>query len=359
MKIAFVGDIALFGKYDLSNNPKAMEQFTVVKRVLDDCDYRIGNLETPFVSSSPQVGNKSAYISSDPKNVEILKLLKFDAVSLSNNHVFDFGLQGLNETISVLEKNGIEWFGANGKDLIVDELKIALHGYCSFNTNPIGMQSENGGDGIHPLIAEEVRRKMLSFSSQGLFNILSVHSGVENVNMPSLDDIIFARDLSASNDYIYFGHHPHVVQGLEISNNSLLAYSLGNFCFDDIKDKSGQDILVEQTDNSKSSFILIVELINGRVDNFWRIPIYLGKEHITINQSKVGELIELSDSYLTYPPENYTSLRDNCIKNVVKLRNSNRNFRWIIQRLSMSTLIRVVERRINTRKYKKLFSSKL
>lgn len=359
MKVAFVGDIALFGKYDLSNNSRALEQFTEVKRVLDSCDYRIGNLETPFVSSASKVGNKSAYIHSNPNNVEILKLLKFDAVSLSNNHVFDFGSHGINETISVLDENGIGWFGVNGKDLVVDELKIALHGYCSFNTNPIGMQVKNGGDGIHPLIADDVRKKMLNFSSQGFFNILSVHSGVEHINMPSLDDVNFARKLSASNDYIYFGHHPHVVQGVEISNNSLLAYSLGNFCFDDVKGRCGQDILVKQTDNNKSSFILIVELSDGRIHDFWRVPIFLDEDIIKINKSTVNELITRSDSYLSYSPDDYALVRGDSIKGVNKVRNSNRKLRWLIERLSIATLIRVVERRINALKYKRLFSSRI
>lgn len=63
MRLAFVGDIALFRNFDLRRNNLGA-YFSDVKSILDGCLYRIGKLETPLVTNESASGNKSAYISS-------------------------------------------------------------------------------------------------------------------------------------------------------------------------------------------------------------------------------------------------------------------------------------------------------
>lgn len=349
MKIAFVGDIAFFGRFCLKENPNVFEYFRDVKEVMDSCDYVVGNLETPFVSSGKKSGSKSAYISSNPVNVDVLKYLGVNAVNLSNNHIFDFGIDGFNSTLSVLNDNNIEWFGCNDKKLCLDEdEKIVFHGYCSLNTNPLGLKSENKHVGIDHLDAKIAIKNACDFHNKGFFNILSVHSGVEHVNIPSSDDVLFARHLSEKVPYFYYGHHPHVLQGYEQVNESLIAYSLGNFCFDDIYDGRTVEPLVKQSENNKSSAIMIIELVDGKIINHEAIGIYMGESKLEVN---VEDNLERYSQLLSLTAPEFENERNKQINTIVKMRNSKRGISWLLNRVNFAT----IERRYDVYKNKKLY----
>ncbi|NCC55754.1 MAG: hypothetical protein EOM11_09805, partial [Erysipelotrichia bacterium] len=81
--------------------------------------------ETPFaLSNAKRYGNKSAYIKSNPANVDLLKFLAVNAVCLTNNHMFDFGYDSyeLTKNIPTDTDNGIHYFGVENKDLKIDVL---------------------------------------------------------------------------------------------------------------------------------------------------------------------------------------------------------------------------------------------
>lgn len=354
MKIAFLGDIAFFGKFCLNNNDNLYKYFDAVKLILDDCDYVVGNLETPFCSNGKMFGSKSAYISSDELNVEILKYLGVDVVSLANNHMFDFGDAGFLSTISILNENKIEWFGCNDKILRLDfgGEKIAFHGYCSLNTNPLGIMNNKSEYFINSFDAEIVIDNMCNNNKLGYFNVLSVHSGVEHVNIPSYEDVRFARYLADEMQYIYHGHHPHVLQGIDNHNDSLISYSLGNFCFDDIYDHRTNDLLVKQSENNKSSMILIVEIENGSIHKYDAVGIRMGDDELLVHtDSKVDEYSE----YLKMTNSKFNIERNNQIKKVKLKINSKRDLNWFVSRLNLSTIERVYAVYKNRKKHKKIF----
>ncbi len=349
MKIAFLGDMAFHGKFCLKSNDSLFDYFNDARNILSTCDYVVGNLETPFVTNGKKSGSKSAYISSNSVNVEILKYLGINAVNLSNNHIFDFGIDGFNSTLSVLNANNIEWFGCNEKKLFLDKNeKIVFHGYCSLNTNPLGLKSRNKSAGIDHLDARVAIESVCDFNSKGFFNILSVHSGVEHVNIPSSDDVLFARHLSGKAPYFYYGHHPHVLQGYEVVNSSLIAYSLGNFCFDDIYDGRTIKPLVKQSENNKSSVIMIIELVGGKIINHEEIGIYMGEDKLDVN---VKHNLERYSQLLSLSEPEFENERNKQINAIVKKRNSKRGLSWLLSRLNLST----IERRYDVYKNKKLY----
>ena len=94
MRIALLGDIALFGRLSYKNSKDLNYYFEDVASFLGTMDYVVGNLETPFSVKKKTSGAKSAYICSDIENIKILKSLHIKAVSLANNHMFDFGKEG-------------------------------------------------------------------------------------------------------------------------------------------------------------------------------------------------------------------------------------------------------------------------
>ena len=94
MKIALLGDIALFGCFSVNENKNLKQHLKEISDYLAGFDLVIGNYETPFSVKQKKSGAKSAYICSDVENVEVLKWLHINAVNLANNHVFDCGDEG-------------------------------------------------------------------------------------------------------------------------------------------------------------------------------------------------------------------------------------------------------------------------
>ncbi|MGL5562282.1 MAG: CapA family protein [Tannerellaceae bacterium] len=352
MKIAFLGDIGLFGKFDLSNNQiNYKEYFADVKMVLDNCDHIIGNLETPFITSHKPVGAKSAYIGSNTCSVELLKYLGIDIVNLANNHLFDFGRSSYLLTKKILEEYNIKYFGVEDISfkVINQNNKLAFSGYCCYSSNPIGL----GKDGVNTLNYPAVYSNMKKFAYSGFLNILSVHAGQEHVNMPNRDHIKFARKLANEFDYIYYGHHPHVLQGFESYKDSLIAYSLGNFCFDDVYISNAIEPLIKQSDNNKSSVILIVEIENNQIVSSVHVPIYIGENKMVVGSDIISDKIKEYNKLLSLPFDKYQDIRSARINKYVDSRKALRNKKWYFSRMKLRYVRMVYDLFRNKHLYKK------
>lgn len=360
MKIAFLGDVALFGKFDITNNSNVFEYFLKLKETLSNMDYVVANLEAPFLNEGKRIGSKSAYLFSKKNNIEILKFLGVNAVSLANNHIFDYGLEGFQSTVELLEQNNIEWFGCGGKDLLVnEEEKFVLHGYCSYDTNLLGARSVRLNKGVDILDVDNVINKMKVYQKKGYFNFISVHSGIEHINIPSLETIKFARKLSELMPYVYYGHHPHVMQGVENINDSVIAYSLGNLCFDHvIDDRTGQK-LVELSEDNKRSLILNIDFQQGKIINHKKIGLYQDENLYRVGDKKSESLLKNYSDYLKLTNEELLNKRHKQILRLHNKRNAVRNFKWFLSRLNFGTLQRRYELMKNTKLNKKYFLDKL
>ncbi|OPH51549.1 CapA family protein [Vibrio campbellii] len=355
MRVAFLGDLTFFGRYDIDNLSKGY--FQNISDFLNTFDLVVANLEAPFVDKFSGKSNKSAVIYSKPESIELLKRLNVGAVCLANNHIFDFGLNGIKKTISVLDKNNIQWFGVNNKSLYYETEKFSLHGFCSYNTNPIGINFSSKYF-LNPTHYSDVMKCVENDVSNNFLSIICNHSGIENILSPSLDDIEFARHISTISDYVYIGHHPHVIQGSEVFNNSHITYSLGNFCFDDIYDERTGQLLVKQSEENKHGLIKTFEIENGKVISSSELICFQGVDEFEIKEKNYAHKL-LADEIIKDVNIDYSENRTCLIKGTNKKRNSSRNLSWFLSRLSISTLIRVFQRRLNTYKYNKYFSSKI
>ena len=133
MRIALLGDIAAFGKYCLRNDKNLLNYFDDIKKYLSIFDLVIANLEAPFVVDEKPISGKSATVYAHPKNIELIKYLGITHLNLANNHIGDYGLDGYERTVELIESNNLDWFGTENKQLILnyDDEKIALMGFCS------------------------------------------------------------------------------------------------------------------------------------------------------------------------------------------------------------------------------------
>ncbi len=362
MKIALLGDIAPFGRYCLTRTEDLLEQFSSVRNYLSQFDLVVGNLETPFAMTEKPIGGKSATIKADPVNVALLSALGINHVTLANNHIGDFGQRAYERTKACLDEVGIGWFGTEGKQIKLKQRgeKIALLGYCSYNTNPSPIPVQTG-TGLNYLELEKVCRALENNAAEGYLNILAVHSGQEHVHMPSSDDVVFARGLAHKHDYVYYGHHPHVIQGHETIGGSAIFYSLGNFVFDDVyTPRDPRKPLIRLSEANKTGAIGVVEICDGRIVGSSVTPIYMAPERILIGDEVPGFDINVFNEYLADAgtPE-YDARRSSIIAEFIHNRRQLRDLTWYLRRLNFNSVGIMFKARRNASLYRAAFASKL
>lgn len=357
MKLALLGDIALFGQMSVNKNPNLSEYFSNIADYLCHFDYVVGNLETPFSVAKKTNGAKSAFICSDVENVRILKQLHINAVCLANNHMFDFGREGYETTKRVLDENGIKYFGTEGKELRIEQdgCILVFNGFCCYTSGPLKCVPF-GKYGVNAYNLRTVEERIMNNNEGGALNIVSVHAGLEHVNYPSVEHISAARKLAEKVDYVYYGHHPHVIQGVEKYKGSIIAYSLGNFCFDDIYTKaSGNKPLITLTENNRHGAILELTIEKNKVVNWREKIIYIGK----------GNKMELVEAY--EPLNDYNNAISNCEIDIqtykakrkailnarIAERKKSRNLIWYLKRLRPMYVQILINAKWNAKEYKK------
>lgn len=354
MKIALLGDLGLFGKYTVENE-KIRDYFKNVSQFLHTMDIVVGNLEVPFCNVDKPFGSKSAYLKSDPKNVELLKYLNISIVSLANNHIFDYGKDGYLQTKKVLKDANINYFGIENKQYFFKELnnRVAFSGYCCYSTNSLGYL-ENKAIGVNELNYEKVENNLKLNVEDGFLNIISFHIGEEHINYPNYDHIELARKLSDQNAYIFYGHHPHVLQGIEKYKNSLHAFSLGNFCFDDVYTKKSNEPLIKQKLANKESCIVILDIQDNKLNNYEIVPIFDNGVEIKIgNNLEINRKINNYSSYLQIEKSVYIKSRNILRNNFISERKKKRDFKWYLERLNYKSFFILKDLKQNKLKYSK------
>lgn len=354
MRIAFIGDIALFGNLSLENNCLLSDYFKEVAVFLQGEDLVIGNLESPFSFARKTHGAKSAYLFSDPQNVEVLKWLNVSAVTLANNHMFDYGKEGYESTKTILEKNGIHYFGSEGIDYLFEGhgSKLAFSGYCCYSSGPRHCVPL-GEYGINEYNLKTAKERIRKFTNAGFLNVLCVHAGKEHVNYPSLDTIKAARLLAKEAPILYIGHHPHVAQGIERVDSSLIAYSLGNFCFDDVYSSVSEKPLIELSENNRNSFIFEVTIDANNIIGYSVVPIYIGKDKLLLGKGvTLNKIEEYTKPIQQLPVSEYDEMRTSLLKAYLDDRKKKRDLKWFIKRIQPRYFLMLIYSRINRINYK-------
>jgi len=355
MKIAFVGDIALIGKYDITKNPNAKIRLNNLSQKLKEYDYVVGNLESPLTNSEHSLVCKSMHLRSATENVKLLKHLNINAVSLANNHIFDFGKNGMNETIKTLEDNRIEWFGVDKKYLLKDinGEKVSFSGFCCYSTNGAGYRKKEGIKGVNPLTLETIAEQINVDKENEAYSIFSFHWGDEHTNYPKSEHVSLVKKLTLIKDMLIVGHHPHVIQGIQKYNNSFVVYSLGNCLFDDAVSITGRWLL-KQIPENKKSFILEAEIVDGTLislqyhgfidDDIEGFIFFDIKDEI----EKISE--PLKKGLLG---KEYEEMRKSQISRSLESKFGKRNWKWLMSRLNYYSVCARIKGSFMKKKYLK------
>ena len=261
-----VGDIMLSRGVDFSIKRKGyLYPFKNIAEITNSAEITFGNLESPL-SSRGKKGDQAYSFRGNPEAVKGLVYAGFKVLNLANNHSYDYGKKAFEETLEILKKNRIQTIGA-GKNLtearkpaVLDlgDIKIAFLGYdLSPGTFPAGQDHPGVAKAMHAWIIKDLEK----VKEAADFVVVSFHWGIEYRDFPTEYQRSLAHMAIDCGADIVVGHHPHTFQGIELYKGKLIAYSLGNFVFDQKDLKNNQSILLKVTfDREKLHRIEIIPI---------------------------------------------------------------------------------------------------
>ena len=244
IRVAAVGDIMMGTTFPEPILPPedGATLFRSVAPLLAGYDVVFGNLEGPLTDASrspkcpkPRRNGRPCFaFRTPPRYAARLAEAGFNAVNVANNHSLDFGMEGLDNTLDVLDAAGIQPVGGE---------RVAVFGIEGKSVAVTGFSYSLRTRYVHPLLDVEAARGIVAeLKSEFDLVVVSFHGGAEGpaamrvgdteemfMGEPRGNVVRFARAVVDAGADLVLGHGPHVPRAIEVYRGKLIAYSLGNF----------------------------------------------------------------------------------------------------------------------------------
>jgi len=204
--------------------------FAKVKEILAGADVFLGNLESPLSATTGDSSWSRVY-RGPAEAAEGLVLAPRNIMTLANNHILEHGPALLDETKAILDGVGISHAGLNREKTRGPQVLRWEQNNLSFSLFCDSLIPDISGRTIDPDASEKWLLKSLRQDDSDV-RIVSLHWGDEYISVPSPDQRRLGRLLVENGAALVLGHHPHVLQPVQRIGSGLVAYSLGNFLFD-------------------------------------------------------------------------------------------------------------------------------
>lgn len=233
------GDPILIHPQSKLENAKAL--LRVMRPYLKLADFSSVNLETQLGDELNKGAKKSVTFYSPPEILDALTWAGIDYVSLGNNHTFDFLEPGLEMTLAFLQNSSLGYSGAGLNETValkpfnvkLAKSEYALSAYVGWPGGVIPNQVAEAHKGGAALgTAQNIRSGVDKARKSNQIPIVQYHGSLEYSEQPSLITEQRIKNGIDAGAALALAHHPHVLQGFELYNGKLIAYSLGNFLFD-------------------------------------------------------------------------------------------------------------------------------
>lgn len=208
-----------------------------VAPIVKSADYSIVNYESPVVLGDYKpIVKCGPNLASTECGVEAIKWTGFDMATLANNHIYDFGSEGLADTIKTCEKFGIDTVGV-GKDLTeaqkvfykeIDGKSLAIINCCEHEFSI----ADDNTPGANPLNPVQQFYQIQKAHKNADYVIVIVHGGHEHFQLPSPRMVETYRFFIDAGADAVVNHHQHCYSGYEVYKGKPIFYGLGNFCFE-------------------------------------------------------------------------------------------------------------------------------
>src|SRR5437870_2845882 len=213
-----------------------------------EVDLSIINLETAITTVETPWPGKEIHYRMDPRNTDCLSAAGINGCALANNHVLDWGYEGLSETLRTLDAAGVKHAGAgNDAEDAATPAVLKVPRKCrvllfSFGSMTSGIQPQwratsvcpgvNFLDDLSEATASLIAKEMRQFQRPGDLLIASIHWGGNwGYDIPP-EQIAFAHRLIDEGVAIVHGHSSHHVKAIEVFKGRLILYGCGDFLTD-------------------------------------------------------------------------------------------------------------------------------
>lgn len=208
-----------------------------VKQLFQNSDLNVVNFESPItkIDSGGKILKSGPHLRSSFSVIEIIKDLNPLLLTLANNHIMDFGVIGLMDTIRFCNDNSLNYVGA-GKNLEDAKKPFIHHKYgkiitfLNFCENEWSIADKNE-PGANPLDIIENARQIKIAKATSDCVIVITHGGHEFYHMPSPRMVKQYRYYAENGASIVINHHSHCISGYESYYGVPIFYGLGNFLF--------------------------------------------------------------------------------------------------------------------------------
>ena len=238
MKILVAGDYVPSNRLvPLITSKRYDAVFNDISPLIKSVDYSIVNFECPIVKGGEKPIEKvGPNLCCSEHGMEAIKWVGFHCITLANNHLYDFGNEGVANTIEVCEKYGMDFVGG-GRN--IDEASRVLYkkignqtlGIVNCCEHEFSIATETSA-GSNPLNSIQQFYAIKEAKSHADYVLVIVHGGHEHWQLPSprmKETYRFFVDAGAD---AVVNHHQHCYSGYEVYNGKLIFYGVGNFCFD-------------------------------------------------------------------------------------------------------------------------------
>jgi poly-gamma-glutamate synthesis protein (capsule biosynthesis protein) len=208
--------------------------------------------------------------------------------------------------------------------------------------------------GVNALTKKAVQKALNDDIYKKSFSILSFHWGDEYSHLPNKTQIELCRELSDKYNFIIQGHHTHVMQGVEKIKNSLIAYSQGNFYFEDIQSEVNSKLQVRQSAITREGFILGVEILNTEITDWRIIGIRREEERISIINN-FDKIKTISEKINDYKNAEYEKEAKSMIISQKKSNRGNHDFKWFMSKLNYYSIGAELKSHLYKKKYDRAY----
>lgn len=239
LTLSFLGDIMLDRGVRSSVTKNFAGDYSALFAKLEDLkksDMVFANLEGPASDEGEDKGSLYSF-RMDPSVIPALRGAGIDVLSVANNHVGDWGEVAYKDTLARLRENEILYTGGGestreAEEPVVVERYGMRIGYLGFSDVGPDWMAANGGVGILSAKNPRFAGIIKNASEKVDFLVVSFHWGDEYTTTHNSRQETLAYEAIDNGAKLVIGHHPHVMQEVETYKQGLIAYSLGNFIFD-------------------------------------------------------------------------------------------------------------------------------
>lgn len=312
-KLFFCGDVVITREHQLR------EVFSDdILKLIKEHDIACCNLEAPVIRpESKKLSKVGPALKQMDTSIAVLEEAGFNLMNLANNHIMDYGISGLEQTISNIRNSAYIGAGID-QESAYKNYEIEINGinisFMSVAENGFGAATENNGGYAwfgNPSFIENIKKNKESSD----YLIIICHAGAENWDYP-LPEIrtLYKNWVDLGADLI-IAHHPHIAQGWEKHNNGMIFYSLGNFYFEPQIGQLHTDTIgvsIEVSKNKQLDFKVICFKRNGiqlKMEEDLKFKLHLQKccEILEFNRydeylKRIDELCDLAydQIYISY-----------------------------------------------------------